>query len=94
VAFALAPPLWLAAAIVGVFAIFHGHAHGTELPNAADAYTFAAGFVIATGLLHIAGIAFGLLAKWPSGRTAVRSAGGIIAMAGALFLVTFLAGAK
>src|SRR5262249_39055175 len=76
------PPLWVAAIIVGVFAIFHGHAHGTELPPGADALAFAAGFVIATGCLHLAGIAFGLLARWPAGRIAVRAAGGIIAHAG------------
>jgi urease accessory protein len=47
---------------------------------------FSAGFVIATGLLHLAGIAFGLLARWPAGRIAVRAAGGLIALAGLLFL--------
>ena len=86
VALAARPPLWVAALIVGAFAVFHGHAHGTELPPAADAMTFSAGFVIATGCLHLAGIAFGLLARWPIGLVAVRTAGGIIAIAGLLFL--------
>ena len=86
VAAAARPPLWVAAIIVGAFAIFHGHAHGTELPPGADALAFAAGFVIATGCLHLAGIAFGLLARWPAGRIAVRAAGGIIALAGLIFL--------
>ena len=67
VAFAAKPPLRIAGAIVALFAIFHGHAHGTELPEAANALTYAAGFVIATGLLHLSGIALGLLARWPSG---------------------------
>src|SRR5689334_4720986 len=65
VALAARPPLWAAAVLVGVFAIFHGHAHGAELPPGADALAFSAGFVIATGCLHLAGIAFGLLARWP-----------------------------
>jgi urease accessory protein len=86
VALAARPPLWVAAVIVGGFAIFHGHAHGAELPPGADAVAYSAGFVIATGCLHLAGIAFGLLARWPAGRIAVRAAGGVIAIAGVMFL--------
>jgi urease accessory protein len=86
VALAARPPLWIAAVIVGVFAIFHGHAHGTELPAAADAVAFSLGFVIATGMLHLCGIAFGLLSRWPAGRIAVRAAGAAIALAGVVFL--------
>ena len=86
VALAARPPLWIAAVMVGAFAIFHGHAHGAELPPGADALAYSAGFVIATGLLHLAGIAFGLLARWPAGRIAVRAAGGAIAIAGLMFL--------
>jgi urease accessory protein len=86
VALAARPPLWIAAAIVGAFAICHGHAHGAELPPGADAVAYSAGFVIATGALHLCGIAFGLLARWPRGRLAVRAAGGVIAIAGLVFL--------
>jgi urease accessory protein len=86
VALAARPPLWVAGVIVGAFAICHGHAHGAELPPGADALAYSAGFVIATGLLHLGGIAFGLLARWPSGQIAVRAAGGVIAIAGLLFL--------
>jgi urease accessory protein len=86
VAFQARPPLWLAAVVVGVFAIFHGHAHGTELPQAANALTYAIGFVIATGLLHLTGIAFGLLVRWPAGKLAVRAGGGVIALVGVAFL--------
>jgi urease accessory protein len=86
VAFAARPPIWVAALIVGAFAIFHGHAHGTELPNAANALSYSLGFVIATGLLHLCGIAFGLLVRWPAGRVAVRASGGAIALAGVGFL--------
>ena len=89
VALAARPPLWSAAVLVGVFAIFHGYAHGRELPDGADAVAFAAGFVMATGTLHLCGIAFGLLARWPVGRLAVRAAGGAIALTGAAYLVGF-----
>jgi urease accessory protein len=90
VAFAARPPLWIAAVLVGLFAIFHGYAHGRELPDGANAVAFAAGFVIATGTLHLAGIAFGLLARWPTGRFAVRAAGGAIALTGAAYLGGFV----
>jgi urease accessory protein len=87
VAFGARLPLWVAAVIVGAFAVFHGHAHGTELPEAASPVTYAAGFVIATGLLHLCGIGLGLLLRWPAGRLAVRAGGGAIALAGLFFLV-------
>jgi urease accessory protein len=86
VALAAQPSLWVAALIVGAFAIFHGHAHGAELPPGVDAVAYSAGFVVATGCLHLAGIAFGLLARWPAGRIVVRAAGGAIAIGGLMFL--------
>ena len=86
VAIAARPPLWIAAVIVGVFAIFHGHAHGTELPSAANPLAFSIGFVVATGLLHLAGIAIGLLVRWPAGSIAVRAGGWAIAAFGLAFL--------
>ncbi len=86
VALAARPPLWMAAVIVAAFAVFHGHAHGAEMPQAANPLAYAAGFVVATGLLHLAGIAFGLLAARPAGRIAVRAAGGVIALGGIGFL--------
>jgi urease accessory protein len=90
VAFAARPPLWIAGVIVGFFAIFHGHAHGTELPASANALTYSVGFVIATGLLHLSGIAFGLLVRWPWGKIGVRFGGGVIACIGFAFLFHFL----
>jgi urease accessory protein len=84
------PPVWVAAVIVGVFAIFHGHAHGAEMPESSNALAFAAGFVISTGLLHLAGIAFGLLVKWPWGRVAIRAGGGVIAAVGFGFIFKWL----
>ena len=86
VALAARPPLWIAAVLVGAFAIFHGYAHGRELPDGADAVAYSAGFVIATGLLHLTGIAFGLLTRWPAGRLVVRGAGGVIALVGLAYL--------
>jgi urease accessory protein len=86
VAMSARPPLWIAAVIVGALAIFHGYAHGVELPPGADAAAFSLGFVIATGLLHLTGIAFGLLTRWPAGRIAVRGAGAAIALVGIAFL--------
>lgn len=86
VALAAKPHIAVAAILVGAFAIFHGHAHGTELPDGANALAYALGFVIATGLLHLAGIGFGLLTQYPGGRLAVRAAGGAIAIAGLVFL--------
>ncbi|MCB1744411.1 MAG: HupE/UreJ family protein [Gammaproteobacteria bacterium] len=80
------PALWIAAVLVGVFAIFHGHAHGTELPSAANPLAYSIGFVVSTGLLHLFGIAFGLLTRWPAGRIAVRAGGMLIALAGGAFL--------
>jgi urease accessory protein len=87
VALAVRPPLWVAAILVGAFAIFHGHAHGTELPAAASPLAYGVGFVVATGLLHLSGIALGLLARWPVGLRAVRVGGGLIACAGLFFLI-------
>ncbi|MBL8301451.1 MAG: HupE/UreJ family protein [Ideonella sp.] len=86
VAGGLRPPLWVAAVLVGVFAIFHGHAHGTELPQAANPIAYSLGFVIATGLLHLGGITFGAATRWQAGRIAVRVAGALIASLGGLFL--------
>src|SRR5262245_22231156 len=86
VALAAKPPLWIAAVLVGAFAIFHGHAHGAELPVGADAVAFSMGFVVATGMLHLSGIAFGALSRWAGGRTAVQAAGAVIALVGLYYL--------
>jgi len=75
-------PVWVAVAVVGVFAIAHGHAHGVELPLSADALAFTIGFVISTGLLHLCGILIGLLGRWPAGMVAIRTGGLLIALVG------------
>ena len=83
------PILW-AGLIVGVFAIFHGHAHGTELPDAANPFAYALGFVVATGGLHILGILFGMLTHSKEGQLAVRTGGAAIAVTGLAFLTGWL----
>ena len=80
------PPLAVAAALVGIFAIFHGHAHGTELPRGESGLLYSFGFVIATGCLHAIGIAIGTIHRWPAGQVAVRLAGGGVGLAGVFFL--------
>jgi urease accessory protein len=88
IAFAIRMPVIAAALIVGVFAIFHGHAHGAELPDAANPFAYAVGFVTATGLLHLAGIAFGTLIRWPAGTWVVRAGGLVVSAVGAVFLIS------
>ena len=80
------PPMWVAAAIVGVFAIFHGHAHGTELPAGESGLLYSMGFVVATGCLHGVGISIGLVHRWTWGKVILRVAGGAVAMGGTYFL--------
>lgn len=89
IAFAVRAPIWVAAVIVGAFAVFHGHAHGTELPDAANPFAYGIGFVIATGMLHLAGIGLGFFVGSTAGRTVVRAAGAVIAAVGGAFLFGF-----
>lgn len=85
------PPLWLAAVIVGLFAIFHGHAHGTELPEGANGTLYSIGFVVSTGMLHGVGILIGLLYALSWGKAVVRAGGAAILAGGAFFLWSALA---
>lgn len=85
------PPLAAAAALVAVFAVFHGHAHGTELPQGESGLLYSAGFVVATGALHATGIGIGLVHRFAWGAVALRVAGGGIAAAGLYFLYRALA---
>jgi urease accessory protein len=80
------PKLAVAISMVGIFAIFHGHAHGTELPPGQSGLLYSMGFVIATGCLHGLGIALGLVNGLPMGRMALRGAGTLIAVMGVVFL--------
>jgi urease accessory protein len=93
VAFAARPPLWVAAILVGLFAIFHGHAHGAELPQSANAVAYSIGFVVATGSLHALGILIGVANRWTAGAKLLRAGGAAIAAAGVYFLAGHLVGA-
>jgi urease accessory protein len=85
------PPLVMAAVLVAVFAVFHGHAHGTELPEGQSGLTSSIGFVVATGLLHLAGIGIGVIQRWPAGQRVLRVLGAGVAAGGVYFLWRALA---
>jgi len=80
------PKMIIAASLVGCFAIFHGHAHGTELPAGQSGILYSMGFVVATGCLHGVGISIGLIHRWPLGKLVLRGSGALIAAMGILFL--------
>jgi len=82
----LRPLLALAALLVGIFAIFHGYAHGSELPPGENGLLYSLGFVIATGCLHGVGITFGLVNRGTWGQRTVRIAGAAISLTGVFFL--------
>lgn len=89
---AVRPPLWLATLMVGLFAIFHGHAHGTELPDGASGLAYSAGFMLCTGLLHLTGIGLGMINRLPRGASAIRGLGALIGAGGIYFLGLAFAG--
>jgi urease accessory protein len=75
----------VAMGLVGCFAVFHGYAHGAEMPETAAGLAYGAGFVAATALLHGAGLGLGLIAArkaGPGGATLIRATGGLTAVAG------------
>jgi urease accessory protein len=86
IALSVKAPVWAASLVVAMFAVFHGYAHGKELPSAADPVSYSAGFVLATGLLHISGIGLGLINERPHGIAVTRSMGGVVATLGVWFL--------
>jgi urease accessory protein len=86
VAFEVRPSLAIAALLVGCFAIFHGHAHGTELPPGQSALLYSMGFVIATGCLHAVGIGIGTVHRWSWGQRLLRGAGAVVAAGGVFFM--------
>ena len=79
-------PLWAMTSAVAVFAVFHGHAHGSELPAGAGVAGYLAGFVAATAGLHAVGLALGLAGRSAAGQAALRFAGMAVAVCGAAFL--------
>ena len=89
IAFEYRAPIWLACAIVAIFAVFHGYAHGRELPSAADPVGYSVGFVLSTGLLHLCGIGIGFINDVNrgafKGRYVVKALGIVVAAAGCIF---------
>ena len=93
VAFNVKAPVTAAMGVVGLFAIFHGYAHGAEIPEDVGGVAYAAGFLIATATLHLAGISAGFLigkAGEHHGSAVVRLAGGLSTVAGVTLLVSIL----
>jgi urease accessory protein len=90
IALAVQAPVWAASLIVAAFSVFHGYAHGKELPSAADPIGYSAGFTLATGLLHVFGIGIGCLRNRPGGAVAIRTLGAVIGGTGAWFLCRLL----
>jgi urease accessory protein len=89
VAFSLSVPVAAGMALVGLFAIFHGHAHGSEVPDDAGGLGYGLGFMLATALLHAAGIGMGVLISRldaRAGRFVSRAAGGFATIIGAILL--------
>jgi urease accessory protein len=80
-------PVALGAALVAVFALLHGHAHGAELPVQAAAVTYAVGIALATALLHGLGLGVAYLCRGDTGRLIVRGAGALMAAAGVALAV-------
>ncbi|WP_426038291.1 HupE/UreJ family protein [Cypionkella sp. TWP1-2-1b2] len=87
VLFGVRTPLWVACIVIGIFAVCHGYAHGVELPEASNPLSFAIGFIVSTGLLHLCGIGIGYLTKYQGGKIVVRATGAVIALVGTAFLV-------
>ncbi len=93
IAFRVSLPIWAASLVVSTFALFHGYAHGRELPLAVDPVAYSAGFVLATGILHLTGVGLGwVAARGRNERWILGLAGGSIAAAGAIFVYRTLAG--
>lgn len=86
IAFAVKMPLWGSTLVVSLFALFHGYAHGSELPHGSSAAMYGIGFVLATALLHAAGLGIGLFAGKQMADRVVRIGGVGIAAVGAYLL--------
>jgi len=82
-------PEWLAAAVVAVFGVFHGHAHGTEMPMIANPWLYGLGFVVGTSIIHVTGVFIGFaFRKLNRGNYFLRATGLGIAVFGAYILIT------
>ena len=84
------PPLAIAFFLISIFAIYHGYPHGVALPDFGMPLLYISGFVFSTGLLHLSGVALGLVFRWRCGQLIVRAAGCVIAVVGAYYLFNSL----
>jgi urease accessory protein len=76
---------------VGFFAVFHGYAHGAEVPETAQPFLYALGFLIGTALIHVTGVVIGDISRhYERGKIALRVGGALIAFIGVLFLSNIL----
>jgi urease accessory protein len=90
IAFQFKPPTLVAMVVVGFFALFHGYAHGSEMPNGLAGLSLAAGFLIATALLLGAGVGIGLIVQRRTlSRRLFQAGGGVIALVGVAVLAGF-----
>ena len=90
-AFQIKPPTLVAMVVVGFFALFHGYAHGSEMPNGIAGLSYGAGFLIATALLLSAGVGLGLLLQRRTlSRRLIQAGGGAMALVGIAVLANFL----
>ena len=93
IAFSLDVPTAVAMMLVGSFAIFHGHAHGAEMPGSASGLEYGAGFIFATVTLHVVGMALGLIAREMSpvlGKRILQTAGGAMSLTGVALLAGYV----
>jgi urease accessory protein len=93
VAFGVKPAVAVAMGLAGLFAIFHGHAHGTEMPLDASGAEFGLGFMLATALLHAIGIGVGFLIGMSTkvlGQNVYRAVGGLASIAGVALLLGYI----
>lgn len=87
IAAAVRMPLWASMTVVGLFAIFHGHAHGAEMPETSSGFVYAVGFMMATALLHITGIGAGIAIQRLTRPQFVRIAGAALILCGGYMLL-------
>jgi urease accessory protein len=88
IAAALRLPVAVSAAIVGLFAVFHGFAHGAEMPINASGSAYGIGFVLATATLHLFGLGIGLMMQRYGEIRGIRFAGGAVACYGLILCLT------
>jgi urease accessory protein len=86
IVFAVRLPLSICMGVVGVFALFHGWAHGAEMPVTSSGFSYGTGFVVSTALLHAAGLGLGFLLHKQT--SIARVVGGAVAAAGVLAFIS------